>query len=38
MVTKVINKLNGEIEANQTETYAERLSIKAIKIKTKFLI
>ena len=37
MVTKVINKQNGKIEVNQTETYAEHLSIKAINLKLNFL-
>ena len=37
MVTKIINKLNGKIEVNQAETYAEHLSIKAIKLKLNCL-
>ena len=37
MVTKVINKLNENIEVNQAETYAEHLSIKAIKLKLNCL-
>ena len=38
MMTKVINKLNGNKKVDKTETYAEHLSIKAIKLKLNCLL